>query len=573
MATEQALLSPPAGGFSLRPLLLLVGIAGAVAIGVAVMLWWQGPNWSLLYGNLEANDASQVMQALQAQGIQYKLNDSTGAVMVPADKVHEARLKLAGQGLPGASGNAIDLINKDSGIGVSQFMENARYQYALETELARTISSLRNVVAARVHLALTQQSAFVRDRRPVSASVLLQLRAGGRLEPEQVQAIVHLVASSIPELSADNVTIVDQQGRLLSSPGSPQSTIQTEQFAAANRIEETYAQRIEQLLAPVMGAGRVRAQVTVDLDANENEETHEQYKPDSAVVRSEQTSEQVSPVGGAASGGVPGALTNQPPVGGTVAGQPQSGNANAPAGTTTPAARAAGAPAAAGAAGTAGAAAVAAATAPENTSKAATRNFEIDRTLSYTRQPGGRIKRLTVAVLLDNPVKTGADGKATAEPLSSAQIDDITKLVKGAVGFDEARGDSVSVVNAAFKDEHEELKPESVPIWQRPMVQDIARLVLGAVLLLVIALGVLRPLIRNLTTASLVAGPRAALAGGEAGGESGEGAAAGPGAGIPPMTAAPGTPLAYEQQIVQAKTIVAQDPKRVAQVVKNWVGE
>ena len=230
--------------------------------------------------------------------------------------------------------------------------------------------------------------------------------------------------------------------------------------------------------------------------------------------------------------------------------------------------------AAAAAAGAAGAATAATAAAtPENVSKAATRNFEIDRTLSYTRQPGGRIKRLTVAVLLDNPVKTGADGKATAEPLSTAQIDDITKLVKGAVGFDEARGDSVSVVNAAFKDEHQELTPESVPLWQRPMVQDIARLVLGAVLLLAIALGVLRPLIRNLTTTTVVAGGRPVLAGGEGGGEAVEGGTAGPGAGIPPVTAPPGTPLAYEQQIVQAKTMVAQDPKRVAQVVKNWVGE
>ena len=558
MANGQAMtLGGP--GFNLRPLFLLFGIAGAVAAGVAVMLWWQGPNWSLLYGNLEASDASQVTQSLQASGIKYKINDATGAIMVPADQVHEARLKLAGQGLPGSS-SGIDLINKDSGLGVSQFMENARYQYALETELARTISSLRNVVAARVHLAIAQQSAFVRDRRPSGASVLLQLRPGGRLEPEQVQAVVHLVASSIPDLSADNVTIVDQQGRLLSSPGNPQSTIQTEQFAAAQRIEESYAQRIEELLVPMVGTGRVRAQVKVDLDPSEAEESHEQYKPDSAIVRSEQTSEQVSPTGAGAAGGVPGALTNQPPAGGTVA-SPASGNANAPAGTTTPAN---------GKPGAAGAQAAVAAT-PENTSKSATRNFEIDRTISYTRQPGGRIKRMTVAVLLDNPVqaaaggKPAADGKPVTVALTPAQIEDITRLVKGAVGFDEQRGDSVSVVNAAFHDEHEELTPEAVPIWQKPMVQDIARLVLGAVVLLVIALGVLRPMIRNLTTATMSAMPVA---------EGAEGAAAveGP-AGAPAVTAPPGTPLAYEQQIVQAKTIVAQDPKRVAQVVKNWVGE
>ena len=559
MANGQAMtLGGP--GFNLRPLFLLFGIAGAVAAGVAVMLWWQGPNWSLLYGNLEASDASQVTQSLQASGIKYKINDATGAIMVPADQVHEARLKLAGQGLPGSS-SGIDLINKDSGLGVSQFMENARYQYALETELARTISSLRNVVAARVHLAIAQQSAFVRDRRPSGASVLLQLRPGGRLEPEQVQAVVHLVASSIPDLSADNVTIVDQQGRLLSSPGNPQSTIQTEQFAAAQRIEESYAQRIEELLVPMVGTGRVRAQVKVDLDPSEAEESHEQYKPDSAIVRSEQTSEQVSPTGAGAAGGVPGALTNQPPAGGTVA-NPASGNANAPAGTTTPAGAKPGAP------GAAGAQATVAAT-PENTSKSATRNFEIDRTISYTRQPGGRIKRMTVAVLLDNPVQAAADGKPAADgkqktvALTPAQIEDITRLVKGAVGFDEQRGDSVSVVNAAFHDEQEEIKPEAVPIWQKPMVQDIARLVLGAVVLLVIALGVLRPMIKNLTTAT-VSAVQVADAGG---------AAADVPGGVPAVTAPPGTPLAYEQQIVQAKTIVAQDPKRVAQVVKNWVGE
>ena len=565
MANESAVVVARQPGFSLRPFLLLIGIAGAVAAGVAVMLWWQGPNWSLLYGNLEANDASQVVQALQTAGIKYKLSDGSGAVMVPADKVHEARLKLASQGLPEGSSSGLDLINKDSGIGVSQFMENARYQYALETELARTISSLRSVSSARVHLAITQQSAFVRDRRPVSASVLLQLRPGGRLEGEQVQAIVHLVASSIPDLSADQVTIVDQQGRLLSSPGSATSTVQTEQFAAAQRVEDSYIQRIEQLLVPLVGPGRVRAQVTVDLDTNEAEESHEQYKPDSAVVRSEQTSEQSSP-GGAGTSGVPGALTNQPPAGGTVAAVagPQSGNANAPAGATSAPAGAANGAANGATPGAAGAAA-----SNDSVAKAATRNFEIDRTLSYTRQPGGRIKRITVAVLLDNVDKVAADGKATAQALTAAQIDDITKLVKNTVGFDEARGDSVSVVNAAFHEDNTALPPDTVPIWQRPMVQDIARLGLGALLLLAIALGVLRPMIRNLTAQTLTAAP----APGGAGAASGNGGAAP----LPGETVAigggAGAPLAFEQQIVQAKTMVAQDPKRVAQVVKNWVGE
>ncbi len=557
MANDQLVNVAHARAVNLRPLLLLIGIAGAVAAGVAVMLWWQGPNWSVLYGNLEANDASQVVQALQTAGIKYKLNDSTGAVMVGASQVREARLKLASQGLPESSNSGLDLLNKDSGIGVSQFMETARYQYALETELARTITTIKSVLAARVHLAITQQSAFIRERRPGSASVMLQLRPGGRLEPEQVQAIVHLVASSIPDLGADEVTVVDQQGRLLTQAGSPQATIQSERFAAAQHIEESYAQRVEALLAPLFGAGRVRAQVTVDLDVMENEESHEQYKPDSAVVRSEQTAEQSAPAGSAASGGVPGALTNQPPAGGTVtAAAPapaQSGNANAPAGATS----------AAGAGGST--TNTAAAVVAESVSKQATRNFEIDRTLSYKREPGGRIKRLTVAVLVDNPTRLGADGKTTAAPLSSTQIDDITKLVKNTVGFDETRGDSVSVVSEAFHAEAAELTPEAVPIWQRPMVQDIARLALGALLLLAIALGVLRPMIRSLTAATLT--PALAGAGSGVHAMSGELPAGGSAADGAP------TPLAYEQQIVQAKTLVAQDPKRVAQVVKTWVSE
>src|ERR1700722_8295222 len=300
---------------NLRPLMLLLGIAAAVAAGVTVVLWWRGPSWSLLYGNLSDSDASSVVQALQTSGIEYKLDNNSGAIMVPAERVHDARLQLASQGLPQGKNSSFELMNKDPGFGVSQFMESARYQYALESELARTISSLQAVEAARVHLAIPQQSAFVRDRRPPSASVLLQLRAGHRIAPEQVSAIVHLVASSIPELDSDQVTVVDQQGRLLSSPKAGDAAVAAEQFEAAHRIEDTYITHIEQLITPMVGDGRVRAQVTVDLDPTASEQAQEQYKPDGTVVRSEQASEENSR-GGSGSGGVPGALSNQPPSGG-----------------------------------------------------------------------------------------------------------------------------------------------------------------------------------------------------------------------------------------------------------------
>ncbi|MFI4914590.1 MAG: flagellar basal-body MS-ring/collar protein FliF [Steroidobacterales bacterium] len=562
MANSQSVTLPAALGLNLRPLLLLLGVAAAVAVGVTVVLWWKGPSWSLLYGNLSDADASGVVQALQTSGIEYKVDNGSGAIMVPAERVHDARLRLASQGLPTGKTGGFDMINKDPGFGVSQFMETARYQYALEGELARTISSLQSVEAARVHLALTQQSAFVHDRRPATASVLLQLRAGHRIENEQVQAIVHLVASSIPELDSDQVTVVDQQGHLLSSPKNSEAAATAEQFEAAHRIEETYVRNIEGLLAPLVGDGRVRAQVTVDLDPGASEEAHEQYKPDSAVVRSEQTSEEMSRTGAAGAGGVPGALSNQPPVGGTAVPAGNTAKVATPASAGTPANTAA---AAAAASATAASGAT---TAPDNTSKQSTRNYEIDRTVSYTRQPAGRVKRVTVAVLVDNVRKVAAGGKVTQQPLSAAQLDDITRLVKNAVGYDQARGDSVNVVNAAFLEQSEEvLKPEVVPMWQRPGVRDVARLALGALILVALALFVLRPLVNNLASHALVA-------------HSPGSAAAGAGVAQPTYieerAAASGPPaasLAYEQQIVQARSLVSQDPKRVAQVVKTWVGE
>ena len=549
MTNNSTVVVPGALGLNVRPLLLLLGVALAVAAGVTVVLWWRGPNWSLLYGNLSDSDSSSVVQALQTSGIEYKLDNNSGAIMVPAERVHDARLQLASQGLPQGKNSSFEQMNKDPGFGVSQFMESARYQYALESELARTISSLQAVEAARVHLAIPQQSAFVRDRRPPSASVLLQLRAGHRIAPEQVSAIVHLVASSIPELDSDQVTVVDQQGRLLSSPKAGDAAVAAEQFEAAHRIEDTYITHIEQLITPMVGDGRVRAQVTVDLDPTASEQAQEQYKPDGTVVRSEQSSEESSR-GGSGSGGVPGALTNQPPAG---------GQAVAAAKPAAPAPASGGA--AAKNAAAAAAAAVAAAT-PQNTSKQSTRNYEIDRTVSYSRQPAGRIKRVTVAVLVDNVHKTGADGKVTEQPLSKEQIEGITQLVKNAVGFDEARGDSVNVVNQSFLEVVEPaLKPEVIPIWQRPIVLNIVRLVLGALVLVALALGVLRPLIKNLASHAVTpAQPQLLAAGGDSEVRTAGAAAASPA-------------LAYEQQIVQARSLVGQDPKRVAQVVKTWVGE
>src|SRR5262245_43914372 len=415
----------------LKPLILLVGVAAAVAAGVGVMLWSVGPTYSLLYANLSGEDAAQVTQALDSARIPYKLEDAGASISVPAEQLAAARLKLAAQGLP-EGGGGVTAITKDPGFGVSAFLESARYQHALETELARTIASLQNVQGARVHLAMARQSAFVSDRKPGSASVFLQIKAGRRLDEEQVQAIANLVASSIPEMQASQVTIIDQAGRLLSAPNADSDmAMRDKMFEFAHRLEESYSQRIQDMLTPLVGPGRVRAQVVAQVDMATTESTREQFNPQSQVVRSESTSEEAARNGAGNAGGVPGALTNQPPQPG-VALPPGQQPAVAQSGANPPGAAGAATPN--NAAGTE-------VVGPDSKSRQSTRNYEIDRTMAYTRTPAGRVTRLSVAVLIDNLRTTAADGKVTETPLPAEQIERLSALVKDAVGFEQARGD------------------------------------------------------------------------------------------------------------------------------------
>ena len=535
----------PAG---IKPLLMLIGVAAAVAAGVSVVLWSQGPSYSLLFGNLSEADKAQVMTSLEQAGIKARLDPASGAVQVPSESVAEARMKLAAKGLPEAGGYS--LMDKDPGFGVSQFMESARYQHAVETELGRTIASLKQVEGARVHLAVPQQSAFVRDRRQATASVFLQLKAGRRLEHEQVSSIINLVASSVPELDSKQVTVIDSQGRLLSSPEKDGESAQREQqMEATRRLEEDYAQRIESLLAPLLGNGRVRAQVVAQVDTAATEEAREQYRPESQILRSEQTNEESNRQGAAASG-VPGALTNQPPQGG-VAGQPsntvQSG-ATAPGAPLTPAT-------------------AATSSTPENSTKQATRNYEIDRTVAYTKNPGGKLQRLSVAVLVDNLRSTDKDGAVTETPISDEQLERLKTLVKDAVGFDEKRGDTVSVINQQFLNSPVDVPEiDKVPLMEQPMVRDMARLGAGVLIVTLLLVFVVRPLIRNLTANSrqiVMPAPGVAALPVPAPAVAQESS--------PPRLPLPMPGIPFEQQLDQAKSIVNQDAPRVAQVLKEWV--
>src|SRR5580704_5797621 len=356
-APRSLMLASPA----LKQVGLLAGVAAAVAAAVWLVLWSQGQNYSVLYGQLSERESGQVMDALTAAGIEYKLSPS-GAVSVPEAKVQEARIRLASQGLPQSDAMGIEMIQKDSPLGSSSMMESARYQSVLETELARTIMKVQGVQSARVHLALPKASVCLQDAHKATASVMLNLYPGRRLEPGQVAAIVHLVASSVPELSATDVTLVDQAGSLLNSPDdNSEAAVSTRQLEYTRKLEESYQRRIIELLEPMIGPGRVRATVTADMDFTVTEETHENYDPQKTAVRSEQTSNEQRK-GGDGAEGIPGALSNQPP-----------GTSGAP---TIPGGATPGNPGPAGSA-------TAASAGPSSSAQRSTRNFEVDRTLSY----------------------------------------------------------------------------------------------------------------------------------------------------------------------------------------------
>lgn len=556
----QANIAKPGGGNDLpgsgltdnplfRQLAVMVGIAASVALGVAVVMWSQTPNFSPLYGNLGQKDAAAVVAALEQTGIEFRVDESTGMVMVPSGKVQDLRIQLASQGLPNSTGMGFEILNQDTGFGTSRMVEQARYHHALEGELARTISTLANVDTARVHLALPKQSVFVRKRKMPSASVVLKLYNGRSLDPSQVDAIVHLVSASIPELDANKVTIVDHKGRLLSQPSTDRNMrLSATQFDYTQKIEAHYRDRIVNLLAPILGANSVQAQVTADIDFTVTEQTQETYNPDQPSLRSEQVNEQLSQ-GAAGAQGVPGALSNQPPAAGTA---PEQANGAAGAGADG---------------GT-----------PQNSSRQATRNFELDRVVSHTRLSPNSIRRLSVAVVVDDQLTAAPDGTVVRTERTPEDVERITSLVREAMGYDARRGDSVRVINSAFQvPEPMEALPE-LPIWEQAWVWDLAKQVGGALVVLILIFAVLRPTLKRLTATPVSEIPDGmVLADGTvAGAAQGGGGAAGGnsmGIGTDGQPVQLSGPAAYEDTMEAARKLVDNDPKRVAQLVKTWVAE
>ena len=543
---------------TVRHLGRLIGLAFAIALGVVVALWMTEPNYAPLYSDASAQDLNEIANVLDAAGIEYKVDSSSGAILVPQSKLPEARLKLAAQGLPGTSSKGFEMLQEDQGFGTSQFMESARYNHALETELARSVESIRSVEKARVHLALPKQSIFIRNRQKPSASVVVKLYAGRSLSQAQVEAIVNLVAASVPMMEPEQVTVVDQFGRLLSSKSNNELEQTNKEFEYTRKLENTYAERIVQLLQPIVGEGKVNAEVSAALDFSLIETTREAYDPERSVIRSEKISEQESRDQNTAIG-IPGALSNQPPGAGTT--DPAAAN-----GADTPAL-------------------------PANQSRSATRNFEVDRTISHTRNPRGTIERLTVAVVVDSPVITREDGSTEVQPWSEEQLKQFETLVKETIGYKESRGDSVSIINAPFAPVVEEM-PE-VPMWKQLLgeswIIDLVKQVLGAIGLLIVYMMFIRPFLRSLKPeppepAEALEAPEGETASGELA-EAGAGGGAGPDGATAvaealiredPNSAAAiirRSDATHEQKIEMARTLVMDDPARVANVMKQWVDE
>jgi len=433
---------------------IIIAAAAAVAIIIAMVLWAKQPEYRVLYNNLSDEDGGAIITQLTQMNVPYQFDDKGGALMVPAEKVHELRLRLAQQGLPKGGAVGFELLDQEK-FGISQFSEQVNYQRALEGELSRTIETLGPVKNVRVHLAMPKPSLFVREQKAPTASVTLTLQPGRALDQGQISAIVHMVSSSVAGLPPGNVTVIDQAGHLLTQSDNADRDLNDAQLKYASDVEARFQQRIEAILNPIVGNGNVHAQVTAQIDFNAREQTDEKYQPNSdptkQAIRSRQSSN--SEQNGGQNGGVPGALSNQP----------------APANSapvTTPAAN----NNANGANGANGAAANNA-NANQNTSTAKTgpsssriddtTNYEVDRTILHTKMNVGEVQRLSVAVVVN--YKTDAAGKPIA--LTDAQLKQIDNLTREAMGYSEQRGDTLNVVNSPFNETAE--TGGDLPFWQQ----------------------------------------------------------------------------------------------------------
>ena len=541
---------------SQQKMLLVVTLAAIIAIIVGTFLWGRPPEYKILFSNLGEKDGGAIVSALEQQNIPYVMSES-GAIQVPAAKVHEIRLKLASQGLPRGGSVGFELMENQK-FGISQFAEQVNYQRGLEGELARTIQSIGAVQSARIHLAIPKPSVFVREEQKPTASVLLNLYPGRSLDPPQVAGIAHLVASSVPHLPLSNVTIIDQNGSLISQLKSKltEAGLDPAQLKYVQEIEDNIAKRIQEILKPVLGPENYKVQVAADVDFSQTEQTAEFFKPNAAPenssIRSQQNTETANV--NQSTGGVPGALTNQPPVPATApltipatGGVP--GQATKP-GDAAGKVEAAGINAPLGIAGQ-----------PVSTTKNATTNFEVDKTIRHTKQAVGSIRRLSAAVVVNHRKETGKDGAPVNKAIPEAEMKQINQLVREAMGFSQERGDSVSIANAPFT--QVEKADNELPLWKDPdniaIFKELVKYLLIAAIIAYLLLRVVQPIVKVMfppPEPPMDEEAMLALAAGGGGGGGGEESKLDD----------------YETKLQKARDIAQNDPIIIANIIKDWMG-
>ncbi len=530
----------------LRQIGLLVGFACVITFSVLILLWSQTPEYRPLYTNLDASQVSAIAKVLDEGGVSFSIEPESGMVLVPAGDIHEARMKVAAADVIASQDSGYLILDQEQELGTSQFMETARYHRAIEGELAKTISSLKPVRSSRVLLAIPKQSVFVRDARKPSASVFVELSAGRELERQQVKSIMHLVANSVPEMQSEDVTVVNQSGALLSDFDEDSNIGETEkQFQFAQKVEQELLEKVEKILKPVLGETEFNAQVAAEVDFTWVEQTEELYNPDLPAIRSEETLEEIR--AGGTEGGIPGALANQPP---DQAVAPEE---------------------AVGADGEA---------APPVTRQRnqATRNYELDRTISHTRHPVGRVNRLTVAVVLDNrTVINPESGEVQTIAWEDETLLRFNQLIRDAIGYNNIRGDRVTVINEPFGDVAA-IEFEPPGFWTESWFLSMFRQVMFGVLVVFLTFFVLRPVL------NLLAGPSAEdrmkdmLAEQELERLAEQELEAEEAAMQETVTLSDGEELLlpgpgdmYARQLDTIKALVEENPARVAQVLKEWV--
>lgn len=525
-----------------RQLGFMVILAASIALGVAAVLWSTGSSTTPLYLDLSTQDTADVVAALEQNGTNFEIDSRSGMILVPTDSIREIRLQLASNGLPRSTNRGYDILEDEQALGTSNFLEQARYNRALEQELTQTIGQIQSVRSARVHLSIPKQSSFIRNARKPSASVMIDLYHQQSLSAKQLMGVSHLVASSVSGLSSDDVSIVDQSGNLLSRSSDSEYNSSSENIRFTREIEEDYSNRIIDILTPIVGAGNVRAKVSADLDFTYEETTAETYDPNTVVVRSEQSQEES--IGGSTVVEIP---------------QPGELSASIPLDNPEPSQT----------------------TNDGQTRTNSTRNYEIDRSVSVRRTIPGTINHLSVAVLIDldpgnNPaIENVEDGTANviteSIPADSEKIARLTQLVKDTIGFSEVRGDSINIINEKFMALPEFPAPEAIPMWQQAWVVTTLKSAAGVMVVLFLIFGVLRPAMK-----SVVSGAKSLPS--PSGNSSGdlvtsEGTVSLTGNSEHANLPAPAFigKSVYDENLALAQTLVQNEPARAARMVQKWL--